>query len=83
MQPSQEENQEERKGDAYDLVKDVAAACNEFIKDQIETEAELEKESTGLAEEKHALQLLQNRPGRVKLDGDIGYQNLIDKITER
>ena len=55
MQPTSEDHLAERKGDIFDLVKDVTAACNEFIKDQIETEAELEKESTGLAEEKNAL----------------------------
>jgi hypothetical protein len=56
----------------------VAEACSEFIKDQIETEAELEKESKNLAEDKVGLQSLQSRPGRVKLGGDAGYQNLID-----
>ena len=83
MQHAEDDKLNERKDVVFDLVRDVAAACNEFIKDQIDTEADLEKEARDLAEEKLALQVLINRPGRVKLGGDAGYQNLIDKITER
>ena len=78
MQDAYEKDKDEHKGDVFDFVREVAESCSEFIKDQIETEAELEKESKNLAEDKVGLQSLQSRPGRVKLGGDAGYQNLID-----